>query len=96
MVERAAELQAFIAHLRVERRLAERTLAMYGQALGWLQAFTTRANSRSKLTVKSLLRRILRKLLRSFRSCGCITALGSGDHQSIGCPCSNHGKIPME
>ncbi len=38
MVERAAELQAFIDHLRVERRLAERTLAMYGEALAWLQA----------------------------------------------------------
>ncbi len=32
-------LQPFITHLRVERRLAERTLAMYSNALGWLQAF---------------------------------------------------------
>ena len=31
-------LQAFITHLRVERRLAERTLAMYSDALGWLEA----------------------------------------------------------
>ncbi len=30
-------LQAFITHLRVERRLAERTLAMYSEALAWLQ-----------------------------------------------------------
>jgi integrase/recombinase XerC len=33
----APELQAFLQHLRVERRLAGRTLAMYGDALGWLQ-----------------------------------------------------------
>ena len=33
----ASELQAFLQHLRVERRLAGRTLAMYGDALGWLQ-----------------------------------------------------------
>ncbi len=33
----AAELVAFLQHLRVERRLAPRTLAMYGDALGWLQ-----------------------------------------------------------
>ena len=32
------ELQRFTEHLRVERRLAARTLAMYGDALGWLQA----------------------------------------------------------
>lgn len=32
-------LQAFITHLRVERRLAERTLAMYTEALGWLQTW---------------------------------------------------------
>jgi integrase/recombinase XerC len=31
-------LQAFITHLRVERRLADRTLAMYSDALGWLEA----------------------------------------------------------
>jgi len=33
----APELAAFLQHLRVERRLALRTLAMYGDALGWLQ-----------------------------------------------------------
>ncbi len=33
----AAELAAFLQHLRVERRLAPRTLAMYSDALGWLQ-----------------------------------------------------------
>jgi len=32
------ELQAFLSHLRVERRLAERTLAMYGEALSRLEA----------------------------------------------------------
>ncbi len=32
------ELQRFTEHLRVERRLAARTLAMYGDALAWLQA----------------------------------------------------------
>ena len=32
------ELQAFLTYLRVERRLAERTLAMYGEALSRLQA----------------------------------------------------------
>ncbi|MBL8306194.1 MAG: tyrosine recombinase XerC [Rubrivivax sp.] len=32
------ELQDFLTHLRVERRLAERTLAMYGEALRRLQA----------------------------------------------------------
>ena len=37
-VELGAELQAFVQHLRVERRLAERTLAMYGEALKRLQA----------------------------------------------------------
>lgn len=30
-------IQHFLQHLRVERRLAERTLAMYTDALGWLQ-----------------------------------------------------------
>jgi integrase/recombinase XerC len=30
-------IAAFLQHLRVERRLAPRTLAMYGDALGWLQ-----------------------------------------------------------
>jgi len=30
-------LARFLAHLRVERRLAPRTLVMYGDALGWLQ-----------------------------------------------------------
>lgn len=34
-----ADLEAFLTHLRVERRLAERTLAMYGEALLRLQAF---------------------------------------------------------
>jgi integrase/recombinase XerC len=36
--ELAAELQRFLDHLRVERRLAERTLAMYREALLRLQA----------------------------------------------------------
>jgi integrase/recombinase XerC len=36
-VELAAELQRFLNHLRVERRLAERTLAMYREALLRLQ-----------------------------------------------------------
>ena len=35
----APELQAFISHLRVERRLAVRTLAMYTEALARLQAW---------------------------------------------------------
>ena len=35
---RAAELQRFLEHLRVERRLAPRTVAMYGEALVRLQA----------------------------------------------------------
>jgi len=34
----AAELQAFLRHLEVERRLAARTVAMYGEALRRLQA----------------------------------------------------------
>ncbi|MBC7940915.1 MAG: recombinase XerC, partial [Chitinophagaceae bacterium] len=38
MAELACELQSFVTHLRVERRLAERTLAMYGEALARLQA----------------------------------------------------------
>jgi integrase/recombinase XerC len=37
--ELTAELQAFLTHLRVERRLAERTLAMYREALLRLQAY---------------------------------------------------------
>ena len=32
-----AGIQQFLQHLRVERRLAPRTLAMYADALGWLQ-----------------------------------------------------------
>jgi len=32
-------LAGFLQHLRVERRLAARTLAMYADALGWLQQF---------------------------------------------------------
>ena len=35
--ELPAALTAFLQHLRVERRLAPRTLAMYGDALAWLQ-----------------------------------------------------------
>ncbi|MCU0969798.1 MAG: tyrosine recombinase XerC [Rubrivivax sp.] len=35
----ADALQRFVEHLRVERRLADRTLAMYGDALRRLQAF---------------------------------------------------------
>ena len=31
------EIERFLTHLRVERRLAARTLAMYRDALGWLQ-----------------------------------------------------------
>ena len=31
--ELSADLEAFLTHLRVERRLAERTLAMYREAL---------------------------------------------------------------
>jgi integrase/recombinase XerC len=34
-----ADLRAFFTHLRTERRLAERTLAMYGHALARLEAF---------------------------------------------------------
>ncbi len=34
----AEDLQRFLDHLAVERRLAARTVAMYGQALLWLQA----------------------------------------------------------
>jgi integrase/recombinase XerC len=34
----APPLQAFLQHLAVERRLAERTRAMYAQALAWLEA----------------------------------------------------------
>lgn len=37
--ELRADLEAFLTHLRVERRLAERTLAMYREALLRLQAF---------------------------------------------------------
>lgn len=37
--ELSADLEAFLTHLRVERRLAERTLAMYREALLRLQAF---------------------------------------------------------
>ena len=33
----AEGMAQFLQHLRVERRLAPRTLAMYGDALGWLQ-----------------------------------------------------------
>ena len=32
------ETQRFLDHLVVERRLAARTVAMYRDALGWLQA----------------------------------------------------------
>ncbi len=38
MAEPAAEVQRFLQHLRVERRLAPRTVAMYGEALARLQA----------------------------------------------------------
>ena len=38
------ELQGFIQHLRVERRLAERTLAMYTEALRRLQGFAAAAD----------------------------------------------------
>ena len=38
MVALDAELQRFLDHLRVERRLAARTIAMYGEALARLQA----------------------------------------------------------
>ncbi len=38
MVELAADLQRFLDHLRVERRLAARTLTLYGDALARLQA----------------------------------------------------------
>jgi integrase/recombinase XerC len=44
MAELAAELQAFLDHLRVERRLAARTLAMYREALVRLQAFATQGS----------------------------------------------------
>ena len=36
MADSAAEIQRFLQHLRVERRLAERTVAMYGEALARL------------------------------------------------------------
>ena len=38
MADSAVEIQRFLQHLRVERRLAERTIAMYGEALARLQA----------------------------------------------------------
>ena len=38
MAELAAELQRFLDHLAVERRLAARTVAMYREALARLQA----------------------------------------------------------
>jgi integrase/recombinase XerC len=38
MAEPAAEIQRFLQHLRVERCLAARTVAMYGEALARLQA----------------------------------------------------------
>ena len=41
--ELAPELQAFVQHLAVERRLAARTLALYTQALQRLQASATTA-----------------------------------------------------
>ena len=34
-------LAGFLQHLRVERRLASRTLALYSDALGWLQQFAS-------------------------------------------------------
>ncbi len=42
-----AGITAFLQHLRVERRLAARTLVMYGDALGWLQQMA--ANERVDL-----------------------------------------------
>ncbi len=42
--ELGAELQRFLQHLAVERRLAPRTLAMYGDALARLQAAARAAN----------------------------------------------------
>ena len=33
------DIARFLLHLQVERRLAVRTLAMYSDALGWLQQF---------------------------------------------------------
>jgi integrase/recombinase XerC len=35
------DIRRHLQHLRVERRLAERTLAMYGDAFKWLQSFAT-------------------------------------------------------
>ena len=35
------DIRRHLLHLRVERRLAERTLAMYGDAFKWLQAFAS-------------------------------------------------------
>lgn len=41
----APELEAFLTHLQVERRLAERTLAMYREALLRLQAYAAAQNT---------------------------------------------------
>ena len=44
MAALAAELQRFLAHLKVERRLAARTLALYAEALARLQASAAAAD----------------------------------------------------
>ena len=44
MIALDADLQSFLDHLRVERRLAARTVAMYGEALARLQAAAAKSN----------------------------------------------------
>ena len=44
MFELSADIQAFLVHLQVERRLAARTLAMYTEALRRLQAMAAASN----------------------------------------------------
>ena len=39
----------FLQHLRVERRLAARTLAMYADALGWLQQMAAHERDRKSV-----------------------------------------------
>lgn len=61
-----AELQRFLQHLRVERRLAERTLAMYGDALLRLQVAATAA----KVDLRAALPHHVRGWMAQLRTAG--------------------------
>ncbi len=66
MIALDAELQSFLDHLRVERRLAARTVAMYGEALARLQA----AAAKSNVALRSAQPHHLRGWMAQLRSAG--------------------------